>query len=271
LHPGIATVNGKTSGITFTPVAEYNLYTIKGCGFGQSGNVYLQGPFGGGRIPLRLQIQKTKNAVLGTWSDGLIVVSMDPTLSGEISHFDGVTLVVEPAKGSQLQKPVAFFPAYETVFLDRVPGWVPKFAQPAPDAGNGFASPSLLTTGMTLDVARSDHVDSQSINGKDVFDLTAMTDGFFVKSGQLNFYNSSKQPQPGAVNQSQDVTGWDLVWGDAARSVIVVWHTGVIDGGGDQVLFGSYYSLSIWVTGPRGVSPFRTMVPHQSHPAVLAH
>ena len=89
--PRIVQVNGgQGHGTVFTPQSKYNLYTIIGCGFGQSrGTAHLFAPNG-----------FTANLNIDSWSDNGIIVHLDAWLAGWLDQ-DNVTLIVNPV-GKQL-------------------------------------------------------------------------------------------------------------------------------------------------------------------------
>ena len=114
---GINTVNGKTKGTVFTPVQDYNLYTIKGCMFGdQPGDAYIFGPFKAQRLNLQPDF----------WTDNEIDVRLDPNVAGELDQNNNVTLVVVPKSGTEIKAPgFSFYAARETVQLKTIPqSWV---------------------------------------------------------------------------------------------------------------------------------------------------
>jgi hypothetical protein len=92
----VATVNRAKTGVIFTTDQSTNLYTITGCGFGNTpGKLYLEGgqgafPAHGGKLGF----------VVRTWSDRGIVAMLEPSISGELDQ-DNVTLVVETATAAR--------------------------------------------------------------------------------------------------------------------------------------------------------------------------
>ena len=93
--PRILQVSGGQSHGVFTPEAKYNLYTIVGCGFGQSQSASSAYIFGGNGFKANLNIDY--------WSDNGITAHLDPYLAGVLDQ-SNVTLVVAPAGKQQLQK-----------------------------------------------------------------------------------------------------------------------------------------------------------------------
>lgn len=113
----ILTVSGSQSTVTFTPIDQYNLYTITGCSFGNpdsNDKVYL---YGTGNLKMGFQIQ--------FWSDNSIAVSLDPALGG-LPDLNNLTLVVQRGDGQETQKGgFSFYAARRTVQLSSIPSsWV---------------------------------------------------------------------------------------------------------------------------------------------------
>jgi len=288
-QPNIGTVNGKASGIIFTPEAEWNLYTIKGCGFGNAvGNIYLKGPFNGGRIPLQIRPNKVPKHPTFVWRDTAIVASLDPRLAGEVDQ-DNVTLVIEPASSSPMEKPgCKFFAARETVKLKTIPDLAIKLAWPNPYYDSPDSPPQSVYD-MPFEVYRSAIWDPQNPNehrpfepGSDVYDFSFLASGFNVASAQIEHFDGS----PNQVVIISKSAGWNVVW--EAHGVRVNW--GVLElqpclGGNcndwqaqvqasasgqveNNDVEASAYGLNVWVSGPRGVSPWRTAMGGQPNPAV---
>ena len=100
----IRSVSGKSKGVVFTPdpgTGQYpnNQYTIHGCNFGDSqgqGEVHIFGPFINHNGPIKLSVD--------SWSDRLIVVTLDPTFENEYD-LSNITLVVVASNGQNVQFP----------------------------------------------------------------------------------------------------------------------------------------------------------------------
>jgi hypothetical protein len=86
--PRVIQLSGGEGHGIFTPEAKYNLYTITGCSFGQSGPGNSAYIFGLNGFKAKLNID--------FWSDNGITVHLDPWLAGVLDQ-DNVTLVVAPA------------------------------------------------------------------------------------------------------------------------------------------------------------------------------
>jgi hypothetical protein len=303
-RPGIGAINGKTSGVVFTPDKEWNLYTIKGCGFGSAGgNIYLKGPFSGGRIPLHVVRDNDPQ----TWNDTAIVASLDPSVTGETDQ-DSVTLVIEPASGSPLERPgCKFFAVRETVQLHSIPGSAIRVDQPEPRAIRlAVHGPDHVTVpaveqildsvtesdpDMAAAVFRYEWVDPRSTDpyvlnsvyapGTDTFDFSGLTPGFILWDAQIKHYYNQYYDKPPESNDwllyaSHD---WHIVF--SADFFRVIW--GVTEFAvcepycdGSLKLETSLYAVNVWVRGPRGVNPWKTVIgiplaPHKPNPAVKPH
>lgn len=79
----------------FTPEAKYNLFTISGCGFGQSATANTAYIFGANGF--------RQNLAIDFWSDHGITAHLDPALAGVLDQ-NNITLVVTPAGRQALQK-----------------------------------------------------------------------------------------------------------------------------------------------------------------------
>jgi trimeric autotransporter adhesin len=257
----ISTVNGLANGVLFTPIQDWNLYTIKGCGFGtRPGNVYLQGPFKGGR----LQLQPSPGT---NWSATAIIAVVSPRVSGEMDQ-ENVTLVVEPAGGAPIQKPgMKFYAARDTVQLPSIPQTIVRFGQPwtgsaLPGSGFHYTTPAPHAHGWGAEVERfaPDTTNQSAFNdGSDYFDFGTLNNGFVVQSARmtsadLGKFTSSNFNFGGSIQYEGD-------------QVHVSWPHQDLDriGSPGSYVCVSLYALNVWVTGPRGVNPWRTVmaVPHQ--------
>ena len=100
--PMIRSVNGKTTGVVFTPMAAHNVYKIEGCFFGDTpGIVELEGhtgmPRAGSGHPITIRLDSAP----GAWSDNELTVRIDTGLSG-ISDYSA-TLVIHSAKHRRIE------------------------------------------------------------------------------------------------------------------------------------------------------------------------
>lgn len=94
--PRIIRVGGGQGTGVFTPEAKYNLYSIIGCGFGQSQSGNSAYIFGTNGFKANLNID--------FWSDNGITAHLDPYLAGVLDQ-SNVTIVVSPTGKQQIQLP----------------------------------------------------------------------------------------------------------------------------------------------------------------------
>ena len=80
----------------FTPDAKYNLFTIRGCGFGQTAAANTAYIFGGNGF--------RENLAIDFWSDQGITAHLDPALAGVLDQ-NNITLVIAPAGKQAMQRP----------------------------------------------------------------------------------------------------------------------------------------------------------------------
>ena len=249
LRPTIITVNGQNMGTVFTPDPQFNLYTIKGCKFGEAqGQTYIYGPFAAGQVALQIEF----------WSDTQIIAKVVPQVTGELDQ-SNVTLVVVPSGSPQVQKPgFKFYAVRETTLLAKIS---PSVFVPAAvtDAANHpvlaqYGSPgSGYFPGRSASVVR----DATSVfnGGQDFFDFSKMKPGFITESMAFEYW---EMPLEQRVNfQENGASNAEWV-GDNIR---VSWkmqhfHTSPFLTAPARDDSQSGYALTVWVTGPRGVSPW---------------
>jgi len=267
----ILTVSGSSSPATFTPIDQYDLYTINGCSFGNPSSndkVYL---YGTGALQLNFQIQ--------FWSDNSIAVSLDPNLSG-LPDLGNLTLVVQRADGQQVQKGgFSFYAARATVQLSTIPSsWANLVTLTCGfTCGNKtmsaqFSSPPTSSwpgpgpSAGTLYVSR--YFDGAKFNptgaNPDWYDFTHLAPGFSTDSFQLTTYSPTPQDCPFTVTYSQDFGTWKGYWGgtSAAGDIFIFLSDTTCSSFNPifplqnwQNVTGSYYALTVWVNGPRGIDP----------------
>lgn len=257
LRPTIGTVNGQTKGTVFTPEIQYNLFTITGCKFGETpGQAYLYGAFAAGQITLQVEF----------WSDTQIVAKVNPQVAGELDQ-GNVTLVVAPVGASQVQKAgFKFYAARETVQLTKIPMSAVTLAQVTDTGGhpvvfgpqgNGLydtpASGSSVFGGMSASVGRGAFFVFPG--GQDFFDFSKLKPGFTTDSMAFNY-----SVLPNTCGNAYQVQGtWGAQW--AGDNIRVNWQMQHCHEAGGTVAVerdwsASWYGLSVWVTGPRGVNPW---------------
>ncbi len=248
----IGTVNGQVKGTIFTPDPTYNLYTIKGCNFGDSqGQGHLNGPFAHGQVQLQIEF----------WTDTQIVAKVDPMISGEQDH-DNVILVIAPSSGPQAQAlGFKFYAAREEVELVQIPQSAITLATVSDnkwrDITPEYVTPSDRFPGASARVSRSDG-DSSFGAGLDYYDFSGLAPGFTTSNMQLQYsvWTASSCYSGGTLYEDKNFNvAWD---GDNIRLNFGYFHchapsVGLV--GGEEIAF-SQYGLSVWVIGPRGIDPW---------------
>jgi len=284
----IMSVSGSSFPATFTPIDQYNLYTITGCSFGNQAPTNDPGPtdwvhiYGGkGSFDGKFAIK--------FWSDNEIEVSLDSSLSG-FPDLDNLNLVVKRGDGQQTQKGgFKFYAARQTVPLKTVPqSWVtlfnsfggfdteyssppvsalagthpnPTILPPGPSAGSMYVSRSMDGHKPSFPQGTYD-ADSLPYGPNDYYDFSRLATGWTTDSFQLTSYD---QYCPWTVTYRQNFGNWSANWdGDNIR----VAPAFTVCSGFDPTSMefgvplrnyqnwdGSYYALQVWVTGPRGTDP----------------
>jgi hypothetical protein len=277
--PNIATISGLPT-VVFSPSALFNPYTIKGCGFGNAmGNVYLTGPFYGGKVQLNVQTSggtRTRPAH-AAWNDNAIIVNVDPNVTGELDQ-ENVTLVIEPVGGAPIQKsgnqflaaredvPLPTIPQSAVTFFNgvSVPGSGGKKASSPTNSGSTatlsvtnpdllYFTPSQSPPGMSAEVFRGGTT-TFFPTGSDLFDMSGLARGFLAESFQLH-----QQADPTGCDKGTGGSegAWNATW-SGADNIRVDWkefqcHLPWMGGGPDVW---SEYALSVTVKGPRGIDPW---------------
>ncbi len=238
-RPTIVTVNGQTKGTVFTPDPQFNLYTITGCMFGdRQGQAYIYGAFAAGQVSLQIEF----------WSDTQIVAKVVPQITGELDQ-NNVTLVVVPSGAPQVQKPgFKFYAMRETTLLTKIPVSAFNY-KPLLDAGGSPVVPIYTTPAGQGFEGRSSGVYRTSVEpfsgGSDLFDFKGLRPGFTTESLAFQYF---MLPQIGGATY-QVLGSWETEWRD--DNILVRWQ---MQHSRQQGY--SYYGLSVWVSGPRGVSPW---------------
>ncbi len=256
--PRISTINGKKSatllqsGILFQPGSKLD---IAGCGFGPGGQAYLNA--GDRTVPLKID----------SWKDSHVVAKIDDALGG-VPDFGMLTVYVKPnsAPVITLAGPSSFRAARETAQW-ALPPALGKYSKVY-----GAPKVSLSPDGKSTVVERNTRYTPFCPAQKD---QTEMVDSWPTDSAHfnqgfevvgLNFQNMTDQ----LVNDDMNSQG--VVVGSEARAqheksknriaVTFQGHSsysklqgGVEDNGYSDCT--SRYSVSVKITGPRGISPFK--------------
>lgn len=265
--PGVRAVNAKPTGSIFTPVQDYNAYTITGCLFGtQPGHAYLIGKFHAQQVNLQIQY----------WSDSEIDARVDPNASGELDQ-DNVFLIIAPAQAAQIKAAGFKFMAARSnpVLLPNIPSsWATL--QTVNAKINNFVSqpvaPSYLSpvnTAPAPSIANGDSAyayralfNHKFPGGDDIYDFSRLAPGWTTYSMQM--FSFDQDNCPWVVTWKQTVGSGFAEWlGDNVR---VWWTTTSCSGFFPSPLgipmatysnsTGSYYALDVWVQGPRCTDPY---------------
>lgn len=266
----ILNVSGSAGTATFTPIDQYNLYTISGCSFGNAGSadkvyIYGTGSFRG-------------NFVINFWSNNSIVVALDEFISG-YPDLSNLNLVLQRNDGQQTEKQgFNFYAARQIVPLSTIPSawanlaaWTsgfktmtPQYFSPASTSSHsptpsGTAFVSRFYDGQKFDpTGQTDTVDW--------YDFSHLAPGFTTDSFQVTIF---PQNCPYVVTYRQDFGTWRWYWGNgsAANNIYIFPADTTCSGfNADSMVLGipmnvyqnwtgSYYALQVWVNGPRGIDP----------------
>jgi len=250
-------------GLTFTPIKEYNLYTIKGCSFGPSSpdnKIYI---YGAGGFHQDFQIQ--------FWSDNGVTVTMDPTLSGVLDR-DNLSLVLHRADGKEIQvSGYKFFAARgdaagKPVPLPRIARALvstsyltPVFESPVTDA----AAPGTL--------ALTERASTTPFPaGYDDYDFHQLAPGFDFETVELIYWYYVQDqclalvPPPPNTNGKAELETQGSVDMSLSKDRLRVsyqvqtcYRVGISKGQAVNNTFSfSQYAPALWVMGPRCVDPW---------------
>jgi hypothetical protein len=260
--PGIRAVNSQSKGVVFTPIQDYNSYTITGCLFGnQSGHAYLIGKFRAQQINLQIQY----------WTDNEIDARVDPNISGELDQ-DNVSLVIAPAGAAQMKAPGFKFMAARSdpaVLLPSIPSSWAKLQPVSVTLPNHFypqtvpvsySSPANVpqATGDSAFVSR--YFGQKFPTGADNYDFSQLASGWTTDSMQLLTFDGNYCPW--VVTYKESFGNAFVEWiGDNIR---VFWSdtscSGFLPDPFTPLNYsnrtGSYYALNVWARGPRCTDPY---------------
>lgn len=232
--PLLFSVNGQKSGVVFTTDPDNNVFTFKGCNFGDvQGSLHLFGGFTQGKVPFEIQF----------WNDTSIVARVQPDLKKELDH-DSVNLVVTLGSGHQHQfSGYKFYAARQAYTLASIPNPSSKiiFGQPNPANCQHAKNITFMACGVyspaenfTVGVVRSG-VDGTT--GTDQYTISGLLPGFEVSDVSL------------LVSPDVPKNGWSLYSLAENISVTYVFDFKNAD---------ASYWLQISAAGPRGFgSPWK--------------
>ena len=232
--PVILSVNGQKSGAVFTPIKGLNLFTLKGCNFGDlQGSMHLYGGFNQGQLGFQIEF----------WNDSSIIAMMQP-VSKELDQ-DKTQLVLVLGNGHQYQfSGYKFYAARETKLLTAVPKNQGQLAQ-----GLKLSETPFIYTpngNYSLGVLRRSH--GNPGGGTDSFGVDGLLAGYVPVKVDLLV-------GPGNTPNN----GWSTSFSSQGVEVKFVF---VHDPDNLETdFFVSSYALDIWVSGPQGFDS-----PWQSNP-----
>lgn len=265
--PMIRSVNGKTMGVVFTPMASNNIYKIEGCFFGdEPGFVQLEAhtaaPQAESVRPITMQLD---SASPGAWSDNEIRVRLDTSLRGIPDY--SVTLVIYPSTRRRIELRGCRFVAArgDPQLLSVIPSaWVSLYP-----SGVGsrsirqleYVSPTQAienvatdTTASSAYVIRSDP--EQFGIGKDNYDFSQLNPGWVVEAVQLQTYRISC---PEVITSAQSLGRWETEWTPLGLRVAFgdsVCTASVLPSFAFNMSL-SQYAIRVWVVGPVGTQPLK--------------
>jgi len=266
--PGIRAVNSQSKGVVFTPIQDYNAYTITGCFFGnQSGQAYLIGKFRAQQIKLQIQY----------WTDSEIDARVDPNTSGELDQ-DNVSLVIAPAGAAQMKAPGFKFMAARSdpaVLLPSIPSSWAKLqlvnaklntfasnpVQPYYQSTASAGSVPQVASGSSVYVSR--YFEHKFSPGSDYYDFSQLASGWTTDSMQFSSYDEDSCPW--VVTYKQSFGNAFPEW--SGDNIKVFWSDTSCSGFMPHLILGipaaiyadhtgSYYALNVWVRGPRCTDPY---------------
>jgi hypothetical protein len=264
---GIQAVNQKKSGVVFTPDPHYDLYTIVGCGFGNSpGRIYLQGTAGAfpahnGKLALA-----PVDPVRG-WTDRAIIAKLDPNVTGELDQ-NNISLVVETSTGQHAQtNGHSFYALRGPAFaLKQIPKQMVCSVNPNGDSFNGcdpgvviseaaFISPCGLwgLNGCTAEVLRQNAIENPQHPSHDQYTVK-LKPGFVLQSAMMQVAatdSSQSVYSPYAVKFSGNtviVQTQPMCYPNSAAHTCPSPYQGA---------YYSLYGITLYVSGPAGITnPF---------------
>jgi hypothetical protein len=272
-EPGmkILNVSGSSFPATFTPIQQYNFYTITGCSFGNIGpnaKVYI---YKGSVFHEEFRVQE--------WHDNWINLNLDPNLTG-LGDQDNLTLVVQRADGRQASKGGFKFHAARTELLLRdiprryfsldkfnpvnMSSWKDTYNSPASGTdGYGFGrmsaevqwfDPNMSFMKSNFDTANAPHA------GTDIYDFSHLQPGFVPTGASLEWQDA----ECGYASGTLTTTG---IFGARWQTGNQLWVNWRGQNCRDMKCGNAFepdcfeqpltnYGLDVWVEGPRGVDPW---------------
>ncbi len=264
----IGKVTGQSYHLVFTPISQFNLYTIHGCNFGDSkpGNkAWIYGP----GFHADFQIED--------WTDSSIALKLGENISG-VSDQDNLHLVVHRADGKEAQaEGFRFYAVRERVLLKYVPpawrkldtnvtgrshwDWRASLQDNSPVSGPNVPAQAAGTS--TIYVGR--RLGDKFAPASDTFDFSQLPKGWVVDSVAWVSFPANC---PNIVTYRENFGQWNAQW--SASKIQFSWGDTSCSGFWPNPILGiptnvyqnhteSNYALRVWVKGPRGME---SMLPH---------
>ena len=245
----ISTVSGQQGSVTFTQDPQFNPFTIKGCNFGSAkGQAQLNSANG----------RKLASLNVDTWTDSLITVEVDPTLTDVLDQ-DNVTLVIFPASGPQAQKAgLHFYAKRAELLLASVPTSEASLTPITDDSGSPvtgkFSSPYPVSSGsMSGGVDRYNAV--RFVGGTDSFDFSKLKPGFVLEKFQVDTLSQSDSVASSACTgfgptTSTAYTDGNWAWQMSGATIQVTWMEVHCHDAYNGDFSDASYGLNVWVVGP---------------------
>lgn len=240
--PAIFRVDGKTTGMKYSPDPQTNPHTIVGCGFGNTtGAVHLE--YGGASE--FWGIEYTVQFTIQSWSDHEIVASVESSTSGvpdwscDGSYNSCYVTLVATTKLPSYFSGGQFIATKQTIPLTSI---LQKESSLDQSGSPHFLSPVSNYYGLTGTAAVTREGLSGPVGGQDQFTLP-LAPGFAIDSTQTDLLvsdtNSNVTSQPATAN----------------GNTITITYPVVSLQSGNSTAYYSIYGLTIWVTGPVGMNP----------------
>jgi hypothetical protein len=245
----ISTVSGQQGSVTFTQDPQFNPFTIKGCNFGSArGQAQINSSNG----------RKLASLNVDTWTDTLITVEVDPTLTDVLDQ-DNVTLVIFPASGPQTQKAgLHFYAKRAELLLGSLPTSEASLTPINDDSGSPvtakFSSPyPVSSASMSGGVDRYNVV--RFVGGTDSFDFSKLRPGFVLEKFQVDTLSQSVAGASSACGgfgptTSTAYTDGNWAWQMSGNTIQVTWMEAHCHDAFNGDYSDASYGLNVWVVGP---------------------
>lgn len=268
-NSGTVVVANQQNSAYFTSVPEYNLYTIRGCGFGSAqGGVLINGPYTKGIPALEISF----------WSDTEIVANLNPTIFGVPDMYGDVTLVVYPQGAPPIQAPgFSFYAAREEQEMYIFPAsqanaqqvkdisGSPIAAVVSPQVGQYFGGGFDVNHTVAVEVDRFGTLPFSV--AQDTFNFSNMLPSFYLDRYQLQYLDVTASGintlcGDSGLQSSIDSAGtWATAWNPQSRTLLVSTEEQHCRLANPSSNFSedwavSAYAIAVWVVGPKGVSPW---------------